>query len=409
LPMRIAWLGPTPTEDAGVSYMAGQLLRAFASKGIHVDAFLDARPGEVPAELTELPGVSYRYLPTGWQYQKWYSNTAFTKFATGLAARGVGQLRLAREVARSHAQNPYSVLYQFSHFEASAVRPFARRLPPLVVHPETHIGGELEWHRREAALSAQCEPWVKRAGVRSVLVARAAAQRRDSNLPRRFVVPSTVFRNAIASDYEVPLERFSVIPNPIDLDRYQPASPTPRDTPLRVLFVSRIAVRKGVELAVALTHRLQDLQGRVRVEIIGDRALWSDYRPLLDDLAPTIGTYVGSVPGRELAASIRAADVLIQPSHYEPFGLTVGEALASGVPVVVSDAVGAAEFVDGPAVARFPTGDIAALEHAVRGMLDSVESTEGRELLRTAARAQAERAFSLDTIASSLESVLEDL
>ena len=53
----------------------------------------------------------------------------------------------------------------------------------------------------------------------------------------------------------------------------------------------------------------------------------------------------------------RAADALLVPSHYEPGSLGVGEALASGVPVVVSDAVGPAEVLDPRTCRVFPTGD----------------------------------------------------
>jgi glycosyltransferase involved in cell wall biosynthesis len=407
--MRIAWLGPAPTDDAGVSYMAGQLLRGLSNEGISVDAFLDATERDVPPELLGLPGLSFNFHSTGWEYGKWYSSAAFTKFATGLAARAAGQLRLTREVARSHARRRYHALYQFSHLDATAVRPFARWLPPLVVHPETHIAGELRWHRAEDALSRRCEPRLKRMGVRAVLTARAASQRRSVGLPRCIVAPSAVFRDELVRDYGVPLERFAVVPNPIDLVRYQPPEVLTRGEPLRIVFVSRIVVRKGVELIVGLSHRLRDLAGRVRLEVIGDRALWSDYRPLLNELDPEIAVYRGYLRGPELAASIRTADVLVQPSYYEPFGLTVGEALASGVPVVVSEAVGAAGFVDGPAVTRFTPGDLDAFEGAVRSVLDQVGSTSGRQALGIEARMQAERAFSLDVVAPQVRDVLESL
>src|SRR5579872_2894658 len=153
--MRIAWLGPTPNDDAGVTYMAGQLMHAFAAEQMEVDVFLDGEFSDIPDELKALPGITYHARPTGWEYERWYSKTAFTKYATGLAARAVGQVRLVREIVRNHSARPYDALYQFSHIEAAAVRPFMKRLPRLVVHPETHIAGELRWHRREAALSAR--------------------------------------------------------------------------------------------------------------------------------------------------------------------------------------------------------------------------------------------------------------
>ncbi len=71
--------------------------------------------------------------------------------------------------------------------------------------------------------------------------------------------------------------------------------------------------------------------------------MFSDYTPLLKDLHPDVGIYDGYRNAEEVAQLHRSADIVLQPSHYEPFVLTVGEALASGSPVVASDEVRATE------------------------------------------------------------------
>jgi glycosyltransferase involved in cell wall biosynthesis len=129
------------------------------------------------------------------------------------------------------------------------------------------------------------------------------------------------------------------------------------------------------------------------VVLVGDRTLWSDYRPLLADLEPDIATYHGPSAAAGLNRLYALADGLIQPAHYEPFALTVGEALASGLYVVVSDEVGAREGVGAEYCRVFPAGDAAAFEGRVRDLVGELRAD--RDLTPSAgARDEAERLFS---------------
>lgn len=55
--------------------------------------------------------------------------------------------------------------------------------------------------------------------------------------------------------------------------------------------------------------------------------------------------FLGFIPEEELLRLYRVVDVVVYPSLYEPFGIVVLEAMAVGVPVVVSDAGGLKEVV----------------------------------------------------------------
>ena len=164
-------------------------------------------------------------------------------------------------------------------------------------------------------------------------------------------------------------------------------------------------MRKGVEMVIELSRRLADLRGRVRIDVAGEPRDWSDYSGLLRDLHPDVGTALGWVDPDELRILYQNVDALLQPSHYEPFGIAVAEALASGVPVVVSDAVGAAEWAPGPACRTFPAGDMDAFEAAVRTLISDIESGEGQ--LGQAARASA-KAFDPSTVGRRLAAVLAE-
>ncbi|CAN5621187.1 hypothetical protein BH18ACT1_BH18ACT1_02380 [soil metagenome] len=92
---------------------------------------------------------------------------------------------------------------------------------------------------------------------------------------------------------------------------------------------------------------------------------------------------------------LRALDVLVNASRAEPFGRSVLEAQASGVPVVATDAGGIPEFVsDGVTGLLVPPGDEPALAAAIDRLL---EDEELRARLAAAGRAQAEERFALET------------
>jgi glycosyltransferase involved in cell wall biosynthesis len=165
-----------------------------------------------------------------------------------------------------------------------------------------------------------------------------------------------------------------------------------------------MALRKGVELIVGLSHRLNDLAGHVRLRLVGDRAMFSDYRPLLRDLNPAVATYEGASSQADLANLYRRVDTLIQPSHYEPFALTVGGALASGLPVIASDQVGAAERVDRHPCRVFPHESLGALDAATRTLLKEIQAG-GADALRAKARAEAQRLFAPWVVTSQLRDV----
>jgi glycosyltransferase involved in cell wall biosynthesis len=240
-----------------------------------------------------------------------------------------------------------------------------------------------------------------------MLTVRAAIQRRDSRRAALVVAPSRRFAEHLVCDYSVSRDRIRVVPNPIDLERFTPAASRPAGQPFTLLFVSRISVRKGVEMVIDLSKRLVDLADEVRIELVGDRTMWSDYRPLLADLDPTVAVYRGPVDPVELPSLYHQADGVLQPSHYEPFALTVGEALAAGLPVVASDEVGAAEDVDSACSFIFPAGDVDAFERSVRRLVAALENGQRGELSRLA-RAEAERLFDRARVARLLAESLRD-
>ena len=403
--MRLAWHGPTPTDD-GVGYAATLLLGALHDAGVEIDCFLSS-PGDVVPDVLRKRHIRFTCIAPRWEWDRWYSRTPLSAFVTGQAARAAVQRLLVREIARRHVDRRYDVLYQFSQIESFGTRSIRDRLPPIVLHPEVHIAGELTWHRRESAMARACEPLIQHRLARMMLIARSARQRRDIKFARLVIAPSRRFATHLQRDYGVAEADLAVVANPIDLSRFVPLDDPGSRTPLELLFVSRMAVRKGVEMVVELSERLKDLAGIVRITAVGGPSLFSDYRPLLSRLNPAVAQYVGHIDSQTLPELYRESAALLQPSHYEPFALTVAEALASGIPVVASDEVGATEQVSERVCRTFPSGDMNKFEATVRGLISELSSLEKSKQLATTARSEAERLFDPDVVARQLVACLE--
>jgi glycosyltransferase involved in cell wall biosynthesis len=114
-------------------------------------------------------------------------------------------------------------------------------------------------------------------------------------------------------------------------------------------------------------------------------------------------TIVGRVSQPELARWYRRAQVLVAPSLYEGFGLPAAEAMACGIPVVVSDGGALPEVVaDGETGRIVAAGDAAALADALAGLLDDPQRC--RELGEAGHRRVIER-FTWPQTAARTESL----
>jgi len=132
----------------------------------------------------------------------------------------------------------------------------------------------------------------------------------------------------------------TVIPNAVDHEQFRPSErEVPRSGPPRALFVGAYD-RKGLDIAIRALSLMA-----VRAELV---AIGSGDRRALSALAASLG--VGDrvhlePPRSHIADAFRGADVFVFPTRYEPFGMVIAEALASGVPVVTSARAGAAELI----------------------------------------------------------------
>ncbi len=405
--LRIAWLGagPSAKETGGVPGVATELLHGLASRGHRVDCFTTGPEHALPERLREQQNLTFVWGTSAWRWDRWYSRTKITAFLSGLLARGLGSLALRREVARRHRIEPYDVLYQFSNIETLAVPAGVIDEVPLVIHPETHAAGELRFLIAERRLGLRCQPAHTLAVAVAVMSLRALVQRVRIRRARLLVCISGVFRDHLVRDYRFPRNDTVVIPNPVRLERFPVLEKQPGDPPT-VLVLGRIAVRKGIEDVIAAAQLLQQRDVNVRIKVIGGPGLWSDYTRLLNDL-PSNSEYLSRTPAAEIPQELAQTDVLLQASRYEPFALTVAEALAAGVPVVASSEVGAIEGVDRSVVIEVEPGDVEGIADGIVAMLERI-AADPAAIARTA-RSEAARLDSPDVVCDAISAALTRL
>lgn len=191
-----------------------------------------------------------------------------------------------------------------------------------------------------------------------------------------------------------PDQAIAVIPNGVDTSRFSPAASRPER--LEILTVARLIPRKGLS---SLIEAMPLLPESARLSIAGD----GTQRAELEALARRLGVservrFLGALPHASLPEIYRASSVFVLPSQNEGMSNTVLEAMASGMPVVLTDTGGTKELLDdgknGFRIAMNAPDSIAA---ALRRYLDdpSLIETHG-----TASRKRAEaRSWSATALA----------
>jgi glycosyltransferase involved in cell wall biosynthesis len=175
-----------------------------------------------------------------------------------------------------------------------------------------------------------------------------------------------------------------VVYGPVDADPPVTAVPWPAGDGPVIGFVGRIEPRKGVLDLVRAAPLIRAGVPGARVVLIGDDPYETDpaytAAVLASDEIEHVG-WVANAPG-----AMRHLDVLVLPSHQEPFGTVLAEAMAVGTPVVATRVGGLAEVVDDGVTGRLVAPeDPAALAAAV------LEVLAARETMGRAAREQARR------------------
>lgn len=235
-----------------------------------------------------------------------------------------------------------------------------------------------------------------RAREREMLTAAAAV-----------VTTSAWTRRRLGELYALPADRVRVAEPGVDVTGLAPGSAAGG----ALLCVAAVTPDKGHDVLIDALATVADLSWRCACVGSLDRApAFADRvrrRSWEDELRDRVG-FSGPRTGPELARAYATADLLVLASQAETYGMVVTEALARGLPVLVTEvdgvteALGYGEHGTRPGL-LVPPGDPVVLGAALRAWL---EDAELRARLRRAARERRERLRPWAATASAVADVL---
>jgi glycosyltransferase involved in cell wall biosynthesis len=230
--------------------------------------------------------------------------------------RSPGMRRWFAEVGRSHSVDlihNHGLWMMPNVYSGSAARRFNI---PLVVSPRGALSDWAFYHG--SSIKHLFWPLIQRPALAAVACFHATSESEYEAVRRRG------FHEPVA-----------VIPNGIDI----PALVRKRSGACRtLLFLGRLHPSKGLDLLLPAWRAVQDRFPEWRLVIAGPDhgGHLGEMQQLAAELRLNRIEFVGAMLGKDKWRAYQAADLFVLPSYSENFGMTVAEALASGVPAIVS-------------------------------------------------------------------------
>ena len=182
----------------------------------------------------------------------------------------------------------------------------------------------------------------------------------------------------LAQVFQLPAEKIRIIANGVEIKNVQPRAVDPgfrnryaAPYEKMVYFIGRLVAEKGVQVLIKAVPKILQKFPDTKFVISGK----GPYQDHLENLAAKLGVrekvyFTGFANDETRNLLFAGSDIAVFPSLYEPFGIVALEAMATRVPVIVSETGGLAEViehrVDGLKVSP---GDVEGLAGAVVSLL----------------------------------------
>ncbi len=174
------------------------------------------------------------------------------------------------------------------------------------------------------------------------------------------MVPSEIAAASFVR-HGIPREKIYVNRLGVDVSQFAPPLTPVLNAVPKILFVGEISARKGI---ATLLRAFAKINGSAELVCVGP--VDGDFQAALNTLPLKNVTFKGTMSRNDIHQAYQNADIFCLPSAEEGFGMVVLEAMASGLPVVISDQVGAGDLItDDKNGLIVPYNDEAALSDAL--------------------------------------------
>lgn len=352
---RVALVYGAPAGVGGLGVQVANALQGLAIEGVELHAFGPGRaerwplPGALPKIFWhDAPsGVSRfkaRYTPLRWRAgQLVFEN-----------CRAIGSWA-AEQIARLEPH----FCYLFTQVALESLEWAARASVATVLEsPNGHIRNFRRVYDQESAR------WCSATFHGHPNAAMVERVENEYLLASRIRVSSEWSRRSMLSN-GVTGKEIGMFEQPVNLSRYAPNPSQHRaEGPLRVCYVGSLDLRKGFVYLLRAARMLIKTLGAdgIELEIVGatgDSSSRKLFQRESEDL------YLRCAPG-DPGAAYQRAELFVMPTLEDGSPFAVAEAMASGLPVIVTDCCGAAEWVrPGESGWVVPGGDAGALAGAI--------------------------------------------
>jgi glycosyltransferase involved in cell wall biosynthesis len=200
-------------------------------------------------------------------------------------------------------------------------------------------------------------------------------QKRVSRSLPRIITVSNRARDDISNNFNIPADKFRIIPNGIDTDIFYPMPEIQRESDRLIVTNSADMPLKGLYYLLRAVAEVAKTR-TIKLTVVGIPKKDGDILKLIAKLGiANLITFTGRIDNHQFVREYAKATAAVVPSVYEGFGLPAGEAMACGVPVI-STTGGALPEVIGDAGLLVAPADHRLLAGAIHFLFDHPETAK---------------------------------